>query len=92
METTKKKLSPKEAADTMLKELIIKFGVNFTSDFDDVKRDNPLYVALCDFGGDIKPSPIFPRRDIAETFVELCRKYVPDFKNKKVRICKVTAV
>lgn len=92
MGTTKKKLSPKEAADTILKEMIIKFGVNFTSDFDDLEQDNPLYVALCDFGGDIKPTPIFPRRDIAETFVELCRKYVPNFNNQKARICKLTAV
>ena len=92
METTKKKLSPKEAADTMLREMIIKFGVNFMSNYDDVEQDNPLYVALCEYGGEIKPSPVFPRRDMAETFVEVCRKYLPEFKNRKVRIYKLKAV
>lgn len=92
MKTKEKKFSPKKAADAMLREMVIKFGVIFMSDFDDVEQDNPLYVALYDSDGEIKPSPIFPRRDIAEAFVEQARKHLPNFKNKKVRIYKMKAV
>lgn len=91
MKAKEKKFSPEKAADAMLKEMIIKFGVKFMSDFDDVELDNPLYVALYDNGGEIRPTPMFPRRDIAVAFVDLCRKTLPGFKNKKFRIYKLTA-
>lgn len=88
-----KKLSPQEAADVMLREMVLKFGVKFIADFIDVDYNTPLYVALCEYGdGEIKPTPFFPRRDVAETFVELCRKYIPGFKNKNVRIYKLKEV
>lgn len=91
MKATVENFSPEKAADAMLREMIIKFGVKFMSDFDDVKLDNPLYVALYDNGGEIKPTPMFPRRDIAVYFVDLCRKNLPGFKKKKFRIYKLTA-
>lgn len=89
-----KEVNPKHKAlaDALLGEMITKFGVKFMSDFNDVKQNNPLYVVLCELGEEISPSPMFPRRDIAETFVALCKKYLPGFKQKKFRIYKLTAV
>lgn len=92
MKTKKVEITAKKAADAMLREMVIKFGVIFMSDFDDVELDNPLYIALYDSDGEIKPSPIFPRRDIAEEFVVQCRKHLPNFKNKKVRIFRLKAL
>lgn len=92
MKTKKEKFSAKEAADAMLREMIIKFGIKFMCDFKDVEQENPLYVVLCERDGEISPSPIFPRCDMAETFVALCIHYLPGFKNKKFRICKLTVL
>lgn len=87
----RKKVNPraKKAGEAMLKELFIKYGVNFICDFEDVERGNPIYVALCEIGGEIKPSPLFPRQEIAETFVSLCKKHLPGFEEKKFRIYKL---
>ena len=92
MGTTKKKLSAKEASEAILREMIIKFGVKFMADSVQVEEDSPLYVVLFDFYGEIKPTPYFPRRAMAVTFVELCNKYLPGFKNKKFRIFRLIAV
>lgn len=89
MKTKDVKPAVKKAADEMLKEMIIKFGVKFMCDFEDVNRNNPLYVVLCDLDGEINPSPMFPRLEVAETFVALCRKHLPGFKEKKMRIYKL---
>lgn len=84
-----KKFSPQKAADEMLRELINEFGVNFMSDLTDLEYGNPLYVLLYEQNGLLGTSPVFPRRDIAETFLDLSRKYLPGFKNKKVKIYKL---
>ena len=89
---TKKNLSPAQAAEAIMKEMVIRFGVGFMADFEDIEQEEHLYVVLCDFEDGINPSPIFRRVKMAETFVECCRKYIPGFKNKEVRICKLTAV
>lgn len=91
MKTKKVNPSHKAAADALLGEMIIKFGVKFMSDFDDVKRGAPLYVVLLELGEEINPSPIFPSLEIAATFVELCRKHLPGFKEKNFRIYKMIA-
>lgn len=88
MKTKEVNSNVKKASEAMLTELINKFGFNFMCDFEDVKQGNPLYVALCDNSGEIKTSPFFPRLEIAETFVSLCKKHIPGCKDMKFRIYK----
>jgi len=77
-------------AEDILDVMHDKFGEKFDCDFKDVERGNPLYVALCENKGDIKFAPfVFPRQEIAETFVSLCKKNLPGFKEKKFRIYKL---
>lgn len=77
-------------AEEILGVMHDKFGEKFDCDFKDVERGNPLYVALCDNNKDIKFCPfVFPRLEIAETFVSLCKKHIPECKEKKFRIYKL---
>lgn len=91
MKSKEKKFSAEKASSAMLREMVIKFGIKFMCDFDDVKRGTPLYVVLYERDGEIIPSPMFPSFEIAGTFVAQCIHYLPGFKNKNFRICKVTA-
>ena len=91
MKTKEKKFSSIKASNAILREMIIKFGVDFMCDFEDVKQGTPLYVVLYERDGEISPSPMFPSLEIAGTFVAQCIHYLPGFKKKNFRICKVTA-
>lgn len=92
MKTKKEKFSAEKASSAILREMVIKFGVKFMCDFDDVKRGTPLYIVLYETrDGEISPSPMFPSLEIAETFVAQCIHLLPGFKKKNFRICKVTA-
>ena len=77
-------------AEDILDVMHEKFGVKFDCDFKDVERGTPLYVALSESNGDIRFAPfVFPSQEIAETFVSLCKKNLPGFKEKKFRIYKL---
>jgi hypothetical protein len=72
--------------------MVQKYGLVFMADFDKLKKNRPLYVGLCEYLGATKITPLFSDAHIAEGFVELSRKYIPELKDVNVKICKLTLV
>lgn len=89
---TKKQYSSAEATVAVVNGMMKKHGPVFTSDFEILTTEKPLYAGLCYHLGESKITPLFDSAEKATDFVELCGKYVSAFKDIKVKIVKLTLV